>query len=400
MKYILLFICCTLLFSCNFSESKTIILWTDKAEFAAYIEEFNNSQNNFIIEPVYTEEPLSLEEKTIPDLIISENINNAKYFPEFEVLNSIINKSRIDPESFYKDLLNLGKYKNNQVLIPVNFSLPAIIYKSDSLSSEPKNMFITFEQLRGESLNYKSTKMNILTRMGFFPLWEPEFIYYTAALFNTDFRANEKQELAWNKYALQKTILFFNNWDENSNYNEELSFTSKYLRIPPYQLIQSGTILFYFTDIKNYLEIPKEKREDIDFRWLEYNNKTPVLDNILFAGIPKRAFNKNGAKIFLEWFFQRETQIKLMEINHSKRLQDVFGIANGFSSLIEINEKDIHKPEYYPVFVGHIPQKNQLLFPNILPPEWNSDIKTIIINFLKEASGNIEYDTELSQLLN
>jgi ABC-type glycerol-3-phosphate transport system substrate-binding protein len=398
MKYIIIILCCIIIFNCSSSEDKTIILWTDRAEFAAYIEEFNSIQNRYIIEPVYIQKPLLLNNTETPDILISENINNSEFFNEFEVLNSIMNKNRINPETFYEQLLNLGKYNNNQVLLPVNFSMPAIMYKSDSISGEFSNMFITFDELKNESINYNSIRSNIYSKMGFFPLWEPEFIYYSAGLFNTDFKANEEGNLIWNEYALDETILFLRNWNEDNDYENELSFTSKYLKIPPYQLIESGRILFYFIDIDNYLEIPKEKRENMDFRWLVHNNQAPVLDNILFTGIPKHAENKNGARAFLEWFFQRETQIKLMEINHLKRLQGVFGIANGFSSLIEINEKDIHKPEYYPIFVGHIPQEDQLLFPKILPPDWINEKKEFVIEYLKESLINDEYNVTLSDL--
>jgi len=88
-----------------------------------------------------------------------------------------------------------------------------------------------------------------------------------------------------------------------------------------------------------------------------------------------------------------------MEINHLKRLQGIFGIANGFSSLIEINEKDIHKPEFYPIFVGHIPNDEQLIFPNILPEDWNSSMKEKIMQYLEDILTNSDYKLELAELL-
>ncbi len=403
MKYVILIICSILLFGCSNNDNKTIALWTNRAEFAAYIEEFNAAQNNYIVELVFLDEPSTafLRNSETPDIIVSEHINNSGFFPEFESLNSIVNKNRINPDNFYEDLLNLGKNNNNQLLLPINFSLPAVIYQPDSITADFTNMFISFEQLKNESSRYNTLKRNRLTKMGFFPLWEPDFLYYTAVLFNTDFRANQDNSVAWDKDGLLQSINLLKTWTENAsdNLNDEISFTSKYLRIPAYQLIQSNIILFYFTDIKNYLEIPKEKREVLDFRWLEYDGKTPVLDNILFAGIPSYADNKSGARAFFEWFFQRDTQVRLMEINHLKRLQGIFGIANGFSSLIEINEKDIHKPEFYPIFVGHIPNDEQLIFPNILPEDWNSSIKEKIMQYLEDILTNSDYKLELAELL-
>ncbi len=402
-KFLFLILCCILIFSCGNSESRTIVLRTSHAELTAYIEEFNAIQNNYIVELVYSQEPSDtlFKNSTIPDILIIENINNSGFFSEFDSLNSILNKDRINPDIFYNDLLTLGVVNKNQILLPVNFSLPAIIYKPEAINKEFTNMFISFEQIKEGSLNYSTTKRNRLTKMGFSPLWEPEFLYYSSKLYNSEFGVDINNSLIWQSDALNETIDFFKIWIDNTseNFENELTFSLKYLRIPEYQLIQSGTILFHFSDIKDYLEIPTEKRENLDFRWLQYNDKIPVLDNILFAGIPKQANNKNGARAFLEWFFNRETQVRLLEINHLKRLQGIFGIANGFSSLKEINEKDIHKPEFYPIFVGHIPQEDQFLFPNILPKDWESSIKDIVIQYLEDSIIEQDYEQELSTLL-
>jgi len=43
-------------------------------------------------------------------------------------------------------------------------------------------------------------------------------------------------------------------------------------------------------------------------------------------------------------------------------LEGIFGIAGGFSAVMEVNEIDF--PKYYPVFISHIPMAEYLLFPN------------------------------------
>jgi hypothetical protein len=78
------------------------------------------------------------------------------------------------------------------------------------------------------------------------------------------------------------------------------------------------------------------------------------------------------------WFYQPETQIHLMEVNHLKRLRGVFGIANGFSALKDTNEKELHKPQMYPLFVEHIPQEEQLIFSPYYSKDWKAFKKAFI----------------------
>jgi hypothetical protein len=191
-----------------------------------------------------------------------------------------------------------------------------------------------------------------------------------------DLRLEKNNQVSWNQAAARAAVSFFSSWVKANNpqLQEELEleeeFQKRYMTIPEYQLLQSDRILFSYMDIRDFLKAPPEKVEKLDFRWLSVNNKIPVLDDILFAGIYSKGRNKQGAKDFLTWFFCLETQNQLLEVNHEKRLRGVFGLANGFSALKEINEKELHKPQRYPFFVGHIPQEEQLLFP---------------INFIKEG---------------
>ena len=108
--------------------------------------------------------------------------------------------------------------------------------------------------------------------------------------------------------------------------------------------------------------------------------------------------NKKAAKTFLAWFYQIENQKKCLATSHFKRTR-TFGIADGFSPFPEINEKEL--PGYYPQLGGHIPRKENLLFPEPLPVNWNG-IKTEVLEpYLRKEAGRTEeiggFDTELQR---
>ena len=223
--------------------------------------------------------------------------------------------------------------------------------------------------------------------MGFSPFWNMEFVYYTAILFEANFRANLDGEISWQNEAVEETIDYFRQWlgEVNEGFEREAAFREKYINIPEYRLLAEDRILFYLTDVKSFFKIPQEKREGLDFRWLARNGRIPVLENVLFAGMPRAAKNPKGGMQLLAWIFRPQTQVRLMEINRFKRLQGVFGIANGFSSLKQINERDLPQPQRYPFFLGHIPTPDMLHFPDVLPQNWELLKKTVVIPWLSDS---------------
>ena len=149
------------------------------------------------------------------------------------------------------------------------------------------------------------------------------------------------------------------------------------------------------TSSYNLLDIPEDKMELMDFRWISKSHKISVGDDMLYMGIPAEAKNKKGARVLVEWFFRPETQRNLLEINQSKNFK-IFGVANGFSSLRIINEREI--PHYYSLFLNHMPSEENLLFPEILPPFWDVVKGEVIENWiLQEMSAATEEGGEIKQ---
>jgi ABC-type glycerol-3-phosphate transport system substrate-binding protein len=213
--------------------------------------------------------------------------------------------------------------------------------------------------------------------MGFSPLWGPDFLFSAAELLGTDFHQTSRGNLAWDDQNLQKTITELRSWvkEIDGGPQEEATFRNKYLYDPVYKLLESGRILYYLTTLTNYFDIPDAKRKTIEFRWLAEKNQIPVLENILFAGVPARSRNKSAAYAFLKWFFKPETQSQLLELVGYERIK-TFGIGNGFSSLSVVNERDF--PQHYPALLGKIPPADFLTYPKSLPDDW-AELKSNVI---------------------
>jgi hypothetical protein len=77
--------------------------------------------------------------------------------------------------------------------------------------------------------------------------------------------------------------------------------------------------------------------------------------------------------------FQPQTQARLLEINQEKRL-DTFGIAGGFSSLRNVNEREF--PRVYRRLLGRIPPEQMLAFSKALPVDWGEQKKQIVVPWL------------------
>ena len=132
--------------------------------------------------------------------------------------------------------------------------------------------------------------------------------------------------------------------------------------------------------------LPKEKLQNIDFRYLEFNGKVPCNDDILYAGICSYAKNKDASEAFITWLYSLETQEKLLMKKETENLPSKdFGIAGGFSSLKPITEKVF--PQYYPLLLPHLPQNGSLKTPLILPTNWETLKTEIIFPYLLEATA-------------
>lgn len=390
MKRILLIVFIIIIFflSCTSNSNSTIILWTDKPEMAAYVEEFNSIQNDYRIEIVYKKEPgVSLARTEFPgDLIISEFLNSPGTIELFSSLTDVHEENKMDLSIFYSGLLELGYNQEELSLLPISFNLPTIMFKKSIGTEDIPSFYMNPADMENATKNFNDNSNANFEVMGFSPRWESEVLLINSILKKTNFQMLSTGALSWNKQNLLESLEISKNWSKglNGGLEQEEEFTTKFLYDPSYRLIEGNRILFYYSDLVNFFSIAPDKRKYLDFRWMSAENKIPVMGNILFTGIPEKAKNRKGAIRFIHWFFDPVTQKNLLKSSQIKRM-DTFGFANGFSSLPEINKNEL--AIIYPNMVGKIPRESSLIFPKALPLYW-TDLKNKVIKpWLYEQTG-------------
>lgn len=386
MKRLSPIVLCALLSGCGFLPHPTIRLMTDRPEVAAFVERYNGSQKEFRVEIAYAASPSSaLLAKEPADVLIGEYLSTPQLMDRFEPLGDVVKSGRIDPLRFYSGLLAMGAKDNRQVLLPVSFTLPAVVYASGNAAGGTSTWVLSLESMAESSRAFNGKSRMDPERLGFSPLWNTDFLCWTAALSGSRIRGGRGQTTTWDAEGLAKAQSALRSWVNEVNFGPETenAFAARWLIWPFYRLLSEKRILYFVTTFTELWSIPEERRKDLDFRWLSSaSNMIPVADNVLFAGIPRSSGNKRGGKAFLEWLFDPQVQRDILGVNQFRRI-NVFGIAGGFSSLKAINERDL--PQRYPLLVSHVPQESFLLFPEILPDDWVEMREQVVEPWFKES---------------
>lgn len=369
-------------------------LITDRPEIAAYVERFNARQSDVRVEITYDEAPSQavLAGRAAGDVVIAQWLASPAIMAKFDSLADVVKPSRIDPGWFYPGLLAMGSRDNRPILLPLSFSLPAIVSYRTSLSADLPNLALPLDTMRAMGGAFNAAGKNGPTAIGFSPLWNDQFLFDAALLFGVRFRPGRNGQAVWDADALSRTAQLVSSWigEMNGGAAVDKAFADRTLVQPSAKLLSSKKILFALMPFSDYFSFPEEKRRNFDFRWLSDGKAIPVQEDVLFAGVLRSARNKRGARAFLEWFFSPQTQRSLLEVNQSRRI-GVFCIANGFSSFKTINEKDL--PQRYPLLLGRIPPESLLVFPDTLPDNWPAVRDEVIAPWLSQSAAGLERQT-------
>ncbi|MBN2551372.1 MAG: hypothetical protein JXB06_01325 [Spirochaetales bacterium] len=372
-----------LLCGCSLFRPQVVTLCTNRPELAAYVEYFNTLDTEYRVVLCYQRNPADVmtRRNRDADLILGPWLNGSSARRNFDSLDRLFDRQYLDREQFYSGLLNAGMLESRQVLLPFSFNLPAVVFPSDSIEAELPKLIATMDFMSEQGGAFNQVVRDRFVRMGFSPLWQPEFLYTAAAVYGAQFRETPEGSVHWNSARLQEMKEFCAGWigEINSGYDQDSSFQKMYLYEPMPKLLDSGRILFYTTDSSSLFRSLENQAEEVDFRWLGRENRIPVEEEVLYFGIPRGARNRRGALLFLTWIFQPQTQARLLEINRQKRL-DTFGIAGGFSSLRTVNERQF--PQVHRQLLGRIPSEQMLVFTKELPVDWGEKKQQVVIPWL------------------
>lgn len=381
-----------LLAGCGLGLESPLRLVTNRAEMAAYVDRFNSLQSDLKVEVSYQEAPAqAVLDGVSGDIVIGEWLASPAVMDRLEGLGDVVKPGKIDPAWFYARLLAMGSRDNRPMLVPLSFSLPALVFERQS--QDLPAMLLQMDMLQSMSKAYNRTnKAGVVTNLGFSPSWNPDFFTLTSLLFGAHLRPGRNGLPAWDENGLRRTVDFTQQWLEgiNGGADVDATFSERNLVQPWYKLLSSGKTLFALASFRDLFALSEDERRDFDFRWLSQDGVVPVMDDVLFAGVLRSSHDKAGAKAFLQWFCSLPVQLSLLSVNQSRRI-GVFGITDGFPAWKTIDERDL--PAKYPMLLGHIPMESLLQFPDTLPDNWVKVRDGVIDPWIMDSASGKTTDT-------
>lgn len=374
--------------ACGILENPVAIMYTDVPEMAVYAAAFNITQNRYKIHVSFEENlPESLaKRKDKPSLAIGRYLKSAESRAQFQSLDYLFTELVINQSAFYPSLLELGNLDGRQVLLPVSFNLPLILFDTGREKEIQDNFIVSVGEIQALSASFNKLSSQGYSNMGFAPRWYPEFMYELLRLHGANFM--EASPLKWSKEGFDSGMAYMRAWSAGKNGSAlaEDDFQFKYLYLPEHRSVQEGRIAFSYMNSSRFFSIPEERRASLAFRWLAKDGAVPVADDPVFAGILRASPAKSAAEAFLKWFYSDETQRSLLEdARRHRSMESSFGLAGGFSSIRSVNEKSF--PLYYPSLLGKMPPASYLQTAASLPSVWPLMKSEVLLPLLLEASG-------------
>lgn len=376
--------------------NKQIVIWTSCAEFAQYIEAFNKTHPKQKAVLVYKDNPAlylpPAKDEHRPDIIIGPWLESEKLSKNFKSLNYLFERKSLTSSIFYEQLLNAGKNRNTQYLLPVSYNLPTIIFDKSNAEFVTDGYTLNQNQIKEIATKYNEMdKKGNYTRMGFVPSNSTDFLYLMTKLNHVDFR-NEKDVILYNEGALKNTCTFLKSWIATSNVSAQVEqdFAFKYLYMPDYRQVSSGKTLLVYTTSDKLFKTMRDQSLNIDYRWLSDGKNIPVEDSMTMLGIYKKCNNQPGATEFISWFFDSQNQEAMIARKIDLNLNtEIFGIAGGFSAVRDVTEHIL--PVYYNQLLTNLPPAAMLEAPQKLPARWRtyetSVVESYISNAISAAAG-------------
>ena len=378
---------CAVLCACAPSSfgSGSATLWTDVPELVLAVELFNASRQDQLVEMEYKEDlALALADKNAnPSFAIGKYLKSRKVRGKFQSLDYLFGELFVNQASFYPNLLALGKIDGRQLLLPVSFNLPAIVYAKGNFNP-PDPLLIDPDTMGKAAGSFNRIENREYVRMGFSPRWNSDFLVLYAQSLGAGFR--EERNFVWNAEGLDTATRGLREWSRsrNTSYSAERGFEFKYLFTPDYQYLAEGRALFAYMDSSRLFSLPEEKRSKLEFRWFSIAGATPVDEDIAYAAILRSGKNKTTAETFLKWFFKEANQKKILEKAKSTGCMDFsFGLAGGFSSIRAVDDRIF--PLYYPTLPGRVPAPEKLAMPATLPHDWPAIRENVVAPWIQDA---------------
>ena len=374
---------------CRGANSPLLRVVSEEPQLISYAEAFNAAHPRLHVEFTYVphidvaQDQLSREY----DLLFSRNLtprDGARYFYPLNFLS-------IQRSDFFEGLLATGRAGSIQRLLPLSFNVPIIVFNRQEIAAEQMENRLTIQlpELQELAAQHNVLADNNYSRMGFSPRWESDFLYLLTTMYGAAYSENRRREPQWNEDQLFQALNYARNWIEltNGGLAREDEFKRRYIHPPHYKLLIEGSVGFVYMDLASFYEIELSAQRLLDYRILRGPEGIPILEDLLYGGILKRADNLRRAEQFMRWLFDSEHQIDLLR-RASEQRTALFGIAGGLSTLREVTQ--IHLPRYYPSLLGRIPPEELLLSTPYPAHNWRAIREEVVERWLLNNLHNVE----------
>ena len=381
---LLLILLIPLLTGCPFEKAdQRVVLWTDRPEFAAYAQSFNSAQNEYVVEVVYKDSPASaLKSKKASrwDVAIGPFLNSVSLNDTFMPLEGLFTDGTVDKTGFYQNALEKGVHDGHQMLLPLSFNVPAFIFQSGKIKQEYDSFALAPDSFSAICLDFNKAKSRH-AKSAFSPLWNPESLFFFSILspgLCSQFEVGSEvsqQDVESGLAQIRQQIK-----DLDGGIKAEAKFREKYLYKNPLELLDSGHIFFWYSDIGSFYTLPSDRRQNLDFRYyLNVDGKVSACEDMLWLGVPKKGGNTKGAFAFIQWLMNPDAQQNLILKARETGIRS-FGLAGGFSAVRIVNSGAL--PQIYPFINTFIPLEEYLAFPDPCPTDWYAFKNGAVIPYL------------------
>lgn len=297
---------------------------TDQAAMLPLIDSFNEASGLSLV-VVYAED-IAKKADIEPDLVVTNRpgVLVRKFGPAGLSTGRL---PLLTKKTFYKDFLHLS-YKRS--LVPLSF-LPALILEP---ARKKENSLLPVQKMLTEAAAFGEKKEGVPIRIGFSLYWNKEMIPLLPALFSDSGKPFSASDFLSRLQSYRK--------ESGLSDEEMIQFQKKYLYLFPPALITEKRILFLFQNSLDFLTFPAVRKKELQLSFLQgEGGKIPVTEAV-FLGMMKNKSSRRIGYDFLQWFFQKKTQEKLLE---QSRVFGDPGILGGFSLRDDVN-RDFYAREF------------------------------------------------------
>ena len=403
LKSVIIVLLSLTVLSCEKSEENRIVIWSSSSEFVQYVEYFNKTHKNTKAVLVYKDNPANslppAKDESAPDIIAGPWLRNNDTTKYFKSLQYMFDRKNLKEEAFYPQLLEAGKVHKKSYLLPFSFNLPVVIFSGENEKYVTNDYMLTLDEIKEIAGEFnKKIKGGRYTAMGFSPLNSSDFLYQVVKIYGADFHAENNSKIAYDGSKLMQATDYLKEWvtSKNTSAADEQDFAYRYLFMPDYRQVTSGRTLFSYTTTDRLFKILRDQDINIDFRWIVDNNQIQIEDSLMMIGIYRKTKNQSAAAEFITWLLDAANQKELLERKINMDLNtELFGISDGFSSLIDVTEHIL--PLQYTQLLTNLPPAQMLTVPQKLPPRWENYKSIVLIPYLQSVVSGQE-DEEILKI--